>query len=195
MRRRIPAGAVGDGLEGLPEGGLVEGVGTGGLGGELDHLLPAGPVVFLAVLVVLVEKACLLVAVAALAFYRLEELGEGHVSSLTRVCVPNSSCCRTGKGAGSMLWFGDQWGVAHWGARVAPGFSSARRVQSGLPTTLEFLLQLPNSGLSRVGAGPLYLLFVALRERDVECHGRQNMRSNSRPFTLSSIAVLCEAER
>ena len=34
-------GAVGDGLEGLPEGGLVEGVGTGGLGGELDHFLPA----------------------------------------------------------------------------------------------------------------------------------------------------------
>ena len=28
-----------------------------------------------------------------------------------------------------------------------------------------------------------------------ECHCRQNMRSNSRPFTLSSIAVLCEAER
>ena len=36
------AGALGDGPQGLPEGGLVEGVGTGGLGGELDHLLVAG---------------------------------------------------------------------------------------------------------------------------------------------------------
>ena len=35
------AGALGDGLEGLPEGCLVEGVETGGLGGDLDHLLEA----------------------------------------------------------------------------------------------------------------------------------------------------------
>ena len=35
------AGALADGLQGLPEGGLVEGVGTGGLGGELDHPLVA----------------------------------------------------------------------------------------------------------------------------------------------------------
>ena len=34
-------GALGDGLEGLPEGGLVEAVGRGGLGGELDYLLVA----------------------------------------------------------------------------------------------------------------------------------------------------------
>ena len=36
--------ALGDGLEGLAEGDLVEGVGRGGLGGELDHLLDASGV-------------------------------------------------------------------------------------------------------------------------------------------------------
>ena len=30
---------------------------------------------------------------------------------------------------------------------MAPGLSSAPRVQSGLPTTLEFLLQFPDPGL------------------------------------------------
>ena len=49
----------------LPEGGLVEGVGTGGLGDELDHLLPAGPVGFLAVLVVPLQEAGLLAAETA----------------------------------------------------------------------------------------------------------------------------------
>ena len=34
-------GVLGDGPQGLPEGGLVEGVGGRGLGGELRHLLMA----------------------------------------------------------------------------------------------------------------------------------------------------------
>ena len=36
------ARAMGDGPQGLPEGGLVESVGTGGMGGELGHFLEAG---------------------------------------------------------------------------------------------------------------------------------------------------------
>ena len=82
------AGALGDVLEGLPEGGLVEGVGTGGLGGELDHFLPAGLVGLLAVLVFALEDARLLAAIAALAFYRLEDLGEWRASSLTWTGIP-----------------------------------------------------------------------------------------------------------
>ena len=75
------AGAVGDGPEGLPEGGLVESVGTGGLSHQGYHLLPAGPVGLPAFRVVTFEDAGLLAAVAALASYGLEELGEGHLFS------------------------------------------------------------------------------------------------------------------
>ena len=59
------AGAVGDGPEGLPEGSLVEGVGTGGLGGELDHFLPAGLVGPAVLRVVPLQEAGLLAAETA----------------------------------------------------------------------------------------------------------------------------------
>ena len=48
-----------------PSGGLVEGVGTGGLGGELDHLLPSGLVGLPAFPVVPLQEAGLLAAETA----------------------------------------------------------------------------------------------------------------------------------
>ena len=68
------AGALGDGLQGLPEGSLFEGVGTGGLGGELDHLLDADGVEVTAMAVLPAQKARLLAAMAAGAVQGLEEL-------------------------------------------------------------------------------------------------------------------------
>ena len=59
------ARALGNGSQGLPEGGLVEGVGTGGLGGELDYLLPAGLVGLAALRVVPLQEAGLLAAETA----------------------------------------------------------------------------------------------------------------------------------
>ena len=59
------AGAVGNGRQGLSEGGLVEGVAHGGLGGELDHLLVARRVEVTALAVLLAQEARVLVAVAA----------------------------------------------------------------------------------------------------------------------------------
>ena len=83
------AGALGDGLEGLPEGGLVGGVGTGGLGGELDHLLPSGLVGLEALWVVLLQEAGLLAAETAGPVQRLEELAEGHGMSVTFPATPS----------------------------------------------------------------------------------------------------------
>ena len=68
-------GALGDGLEGLPEGGLVEAVGRGGLGGELDYLLVAVGVGLAALGVGPLEERSLLAAVTAGAVQGLEESG------------------------------------------------------------------------------------------------------------------------
>ena len=73
------SGALGDGPQGLPEGGLVEGVGAGGLGGELRHLLDVGLVGLLAFPVVSLQDAGLLVTEGAGAGGRFQEVGEGHV--------------------------------------------------------------------------------------------------------------------
>ena len=59
---------------GLPADSLVEGVGTGGLRGELDHLLDAGLVDVTAGGVLLAQKARLLAAMSAGAVQGLEEL-------------------------------------------------------------------------------------------------------------------------
>ena len=67
--------ALGDGLEGLAEGDLVEAVGRGGLGGELDHFLVAGGVGLAARGVGPLEERSLLAAVTAGALQGLEESG------------------------------------------------------------------------------------------------------------------------
>ena len=69
------AGALGDGTQDLPEGGLVEGVGTSGLGGELRHLLDAGLVGLAALEMGALQEASLLSAVVACAGKGLEEMG------------------------------------------------------------------------------------------------------------------------
>ena len=63
-------------------GVLVEGVGDGGLGGELDHLLPACPVGLPAFRVVPLQEAGLLSAVTAGAVQGLEDLVKGNASPL-----------------------------------------------------------------------------------------------------------------
>ena len=67
--------ALGDGLEGLAEGDLVEAVGRGGLGGELDYLLVAVGVGLAALGVGPLEERSLLAAVTAGAVQGLEESG------------------------------------------------------------------------------------------------------------------------
>ena len=58
-------GPGGNGLKGAAQGGLVEPAGSGGLGGELGHLLDAGGVEVTALGVLLPEEAGGLVAVSA----------------------------------------------------------------------------------------------------------------------------------
>ena len=77
------AGALGDGREGLPEGGFVEGVGNGGLGGKLGHLLDAGLVGPPAFRVDALQDAGLLAAMAAGAGEGLGQLGKGRLASST----------------------------------------------------------------------------------------------------------------
>ena len=69
------AGALGDGLEGLPEGCLVKGVGTGRLGSELGHLIHARLVGLMAFWMGALQEAGWLVAAAAYAAEGLEQLG------------------------------------------------------------------------------------------------------------------------
>ena len=64
--------------QGLPEGGLVEGVGTGGLGGELGHLIHARLVGLPALGVIPLQETGLLAAMAAGAVQGLKESGYEH---------------------------------------------------------------------------------------------------------------------
>ena len=85
------AGSLGDGLEGLPEGGLVEGVGIGGLGHEGYHFLPAGAVGLLAILVVAAaQHSSLLATVSAGAGQRVDDFSQGHVSPELYLGIPIS---------------------------------------------------------------------------------------------------------
>ena len=72
------AGALGDGPQCLPEGGLVEGVGAGGLSGELGHLPDACLVGLSAFRVIPLQETGLLAAVPAGTGQGLDESGDGH---------------------------------------------------------------------------------------------------------------------
>ena len=62
----------------LPEGGSVEGVGCGGLGGELNHLMQAGFVGLPPLRVVPLHETGLLSVVSAGSDKGFKEAGEGH---------------------------------------------------------------------------------------------------------------------
>ena len=77
--------------QGLPECGLVEGVGTGSLSGELGHFPDVGPVGLPTHRVGALQETGLLTAVSAGAAKGLEESGDGHVllSSLAQWAQPH----------------------------------------------------------------------------------------------------------
>ena len=83
--------ALGDGPEGLLEGGLIEGVVRGGLGHEGYHFLPAGAVGLLAILVVAAaQHSSLLATVSAGAGQRVDDFSQGHVSPELYLGIPIS---------------------------------------------------------------------------------------------------------
>ena len=75
-------GPGGDCFEGVPEGGLAEPAGAGGLGGELGHLIHARLVGLAALGVVPLQETGLLAAMAAGAVQGLKEFGYCHYVSL-----------------------------------------------------------------------------------------------------------------
>ena len=93
------SGALGAGPQGLPEGGLVEGVGAGGLGGELDHLLGARSMEVTALSVLLPEEAGILSAVSACA-HGESFLGVNSVTNrvLPEIPLTGVPCLREGFG-------------------------------------------------------------------------------------------------
>ena len=83
----IPLGPLGYLSQGEPEGFLVEGMGLGSIGGQVDHLLESGSVCPAASRVFPTQYSGLLVTEGAGADGRFQEVGEGHDFLFLRLWV------------------------------------------------------------------------------------------------------------